>query len=398
MSYVDIAIIAVVAFFGLLGLWKGVGTSLIKLICFIGASVVAFLLVDYVTGWIFSWDLTRGLLIGDGFSLRALYYEAIGGEGFTATSGVIAHYVQPMIDRYGALGIGVYYGSVSLGEFVSLCMVYNSATIICWLIIYGIVRAVFSLIGWILTKIFVREDKNALSRIFGFVVGMVRGLTLVMIILLISSVIFPFGWATGYTETVSNSILGNPVAQLTYMGTDMAVYSDTATEDLMAMAGYNKLTFDEKKEASKTALDEYKDYLISKAGGESGYSNANLIIMDGYIAEGKLAIGAITASGAEATADDFMAVVEAENTAKAKMAEVYTSAQEDQVAQEKVDAKASLNTYYEGLAAARDEEVISALSDKRNEGILAIDAVDKLGEAEEVRKTFETALLAIVEG
>ena len=399
MSYVDIAIIAVVAFFGLLGLWKGVGESLIKLICFAGATVVAFILVDYVTGWLLDWDLTRGLLIGDGFSLRSLYYEAIGGEGFSATSGVMAHYVQPMIDRYSALGIGVYYGSVSLGEFVSLCMVYNSLTIVCWLIVYAVVRAIISLIGWILTKIFVREEKNAFSRIFGFIVGAVRGLTLVMILLLVSTVIFPFEWATGYTETVSNSILGNPVAQITYMGTDMAVYADPATEELMAKVGYKKLTFDEKKSASKTALDEYRAYLISKAG-ENGYSEANLVYMDAYIASGKAQIDAIVLTGAEATKDDFMAVVEVEERTKEFMAEIYTADQEAQLAQEKVDAKASLDNYYNNTVetvTALGATLPSSFESTHALGIAAINNAQKLGEAETIRADYEAQLKEIIQ-
>ena len=68
MNYVDIAIIAIIAFFALIGLWKGFGKTFIKLFCFALALLATWLVVDSVINWVLNVELIRNFIVGDGWS------------------------------------------------------------------------------------------------------------------------------------------------------------------------------------------------------------------------------------------------------------------------------------------------------------------------------------------
>ena len=109
MNYVDIAIIAIIAFFALIGLWKGFGKTLIKIICFAAALLVTGLIARYVVNALLGAEFVRSLVAGNGkISLYSLYYNSFGenilsvGAG-SKLDGALGLFINPMIDRFTAL-------------------------------------------------------------------------------------------------------------------------------------------------------------------------------------------------------------------------------------------------------------------------------------------------------
>lgn len=250
MNYVDVAIIAILALFALLGLWKGFGKTFIKLICFAAALAVTYFLASKVINWVLGVGFIKRFIVGDSVSLASLYMnnlpEALlaAGEG-TVIDGMLGMYVNPMIERYTALGGPAVYG-MTYAKFIAVNMSIHFLSVLLWIIVYAVMRVVASILSWILTKIIIHGEPKAFSRILGFIFGAVRGAVVVVCILVIMSVLSPFKFAAGYVKTFDGSVIGNFAAKYTYKATDEVLYGEgTETLDgLLSKAGFEKGDYD----------------------------------------------------------------------------------------------------------------------------------------------------------
>lgn len=193
MNYVDIAIIAIIAFFALIGLWKGFGKTFIKLFCFALAVFATWLLADTAVNWVLSAGFVRNFIVGDQFSLYSLYYNSFGEEilnanAATQLSGAMGLYINPMIERFTAMGGPTSYG-ITYAQFIAVNLSVNTLSIVLCVLIYAVVRIVAIIIAWILKKIIVRGEVKVWSRFVGFVFGAARGALAVAVILIISTII-----------------------------------------------------------------------------------------------------------------------------------------------------------------------------------------------------------------
>ncbi|MBQ8882557.1 MAG: CvpA family protein [Clostridia bacterium] len=240
MNYVDIVIIAIVAFMGLWGLWKSFSKTFIKLICFALAIVGTYLVANFVINWLLSIEFIRNFIVGDGFSLKQLYFDAIGGDSFDPNnmSAVMSFFVTPMLDRFTSANIAAY--GLNQAQFVAISLSINTLNIVLCLLIYAILRLVAMIVSWLLKLIFAHGKPNVFSRLLGFVFGAARGLAFVMVLLIASTAIFPFGWASEYADSVGNSVIGSQVSTITYKAYDWATYGndDAKTIQLIESAGY----------------------------------------------------------------------------------------------------------------------------------------------------------------
>ena len=66
MNYVDIAIIAVIALFALIGLWKGFGKTFIKLFCFALAIAATWFIASYALNRLLGVGFVRNHATGSG--------------------------------------------------------------------------------------------------------------------------------------------------------------------------------------------------------------------------------------------------------------------------------------------------------------------------------------------
>lgn len=240
MNYVDIVIIAIVAFAALWGLWKSCMKTLVKLLCFALAIVGTYLISNMIVNWMLSIKFINGLIVGEGFSLRALYYSAIGEEGFNIENmGVIMQsFVKPMLDRFASGNIGSIF-AITEAQFVAINLAINTLNVILCVLIYSLLRLAVMIIAWLLEKILVHGKPNFLSRIFGFAFGAVRGVAFAMVVLIASTTIFPFEWSNEYADSVGKSVIGNTVSSITYQVYDWAAYGTDAdkTIKLLSSAG-----------------------------------------------------------------------------------------------------------------------------------------------------------------
>ena len=249
MNYIDVAIIAVIAFFALMGLWKGTAKTFIKLICFVIAIVCAYLISSAVMEKVLSVGFIKKFIVGDKLSLYSLYYKALPAEVAYATvepavPGALGLFVKPMIKRFTLMGGPSAYG-ITYGQFIAINLSIHTLSIVLTAVIYGIVRVVAHIVAWILKKIFVHGKPRGASRIVGFVLGAVRGFAIVAVLLVISTAIFPmkFGFAKAYTSTFEDSLIGKKTASFVYKGYDKLVYGDDEdeVEDFLEELGFEEI-------------------------------------------------------------------------------------------------------------------------------------------------------------
>lgn len=237
MNYVDIVIIALIALFALLGLWKGFGKTGIKLICFAVALLVTWLVADKVAGLILNVGFLQNFIVGDSASLASAYAKGLenffddGAKNFT---GVVGYLINPILKNYD-------YAAYNLTEvaFASKVLAINTLNVVLCLVVYGIVRIIAILLSKLLRKLFINDDGEVRvwSRLVGFLFGGVRGAAFAMVLVIISSVIFPFKFAEPYTKSASEGIISKFTVEQTYKLYDKALYGKDNLDKLFEKAG-----------------------------------------------------------------------------------------------------------------------------------------------------------------
>lgn len=358
MNYVDIAIIAIIAFFALIGLWKGFGKTFIKLFCFALAVFATWLLADTAVNWVLSAGFVRNFIVGDQFSLYSLYYNSFGEEilnanAATQLSGAMGLYINPMIERFTAMGGPTSYG-ITYAQFIAVNLSVNTLSIVLCVLIYAVVRIVAIIIAWILKKIIVRGEVKVWSRFVGFVFGAARGALAVAVILIISTIIYPLGFSQPYTQTVGEGIIGNFAAKYTYQAFDAAIYGGEnveKTEKLLESAGFTKGTYPSQEEM---ALNEKKTNAVNELTAYRDAKDNSL-----YSEAGKANLDAAKNAGIEKinAATDEAGITAALNEAKANIDAVMTAQQEQELADAKITAKAELQSLRNSLIGEGSEYV-----------------------------------------
>ncbi len=247
MNYVDIIIIAILAFFALVGMWKGVGKTLIKILCIALALGATWLVATKLVGYILELEFLKDFIVGDKNSLFSLYYktDAIKTlENGAVPGGVMGYYIEYMVERYVKLGIPLTYG-ITPGQFVAAHMTINTLTLGISILFYGVARIVTTLIGWILKNL-LPDEMGGVSRFFGFIVGAVRGAILVVMLLIVSTALYPFGFMKTYNANINKSIIGDKVAEYTYKAYDFVLYGSNdepdaeKTDEMLKLVGFTK--------------------------------------------------------------------------------------------------------------------------------------------------------------
>lgn len=250
MNYFDIIIIAIVVFWAMVGILRGFGKTMIKLLCFVLAMGATYLLMDVVVDFISQVEFLRNFVIGDGFSLKGMYD---GFANFWVTGQVDAEeniaglFVTPLMKHVEALGGASAFG-LEAYELVSIVLAINSFNIILCLLMYFVIRIVAAIIGFILRKIFIHGVAGGFSRLIGFVFGAVRGVAWAAVLMVVCCVIFPINqdWVTTVSETANESFIVQNVGSYVYEGYDWAMYgnedSGEKLENMLKKFGYEKTT------------------------------------------------------------------------------------------------------------------------------------------------------------
>lgn len=401
MNYVDIAIIAVIALFALIGLWKGFGKTFIKLFCFLLAIAATWFVASYALNWLLGVGFVRNLATGSGkISLYTLYYNSLGEEVLNATAatkldGAMGMFINPMIARFTALGGPDAY-NVTYAQFIALNLSINTFSVVLCLILYIVVRLVVALIAWILKKIFLHGEVRAWSRFVGFLFGAVRGAAIVMVALIVSTVVFPFGFASGYAETAGSGVIGKFACEYTYKAYDVLTYGGTENtekiEQILASAGIEKVTLDQIKTDAIADLEAYKTAKTDAAEySETGTENLNACVTNG-----KSAINA---------AENREGVNSALETAKANIDAVLNKDQEKARDDAKAEKKAALDALKVEKIGENDtwssesvysEENFKKIKTLYTDGYMAIDKAQTKEQVESIYNNYAAKIGAVL--
>ena len=248
MSVIDIGIIALVVLFALIGLWKGTGKALIKLVCFLLAVLACFLLSDTFLKFLLGVDAIRNLALGDTISLYQLISNSIGSA--SEATGVIKMLYDPLIARFEAIGGAAAWGATE-DQFLAVAMSLHLFTVLMVLVLYAAARILASILGYVLKIIFVHDSPNLLSRLIGLVIGAAHGAVVVALALFLTSAVFPFSFAAPLNEQMSKSKVTASICGVEYSFLTEKLYSNQTLE-LMMSAKFEKATPPESPEEPET--------------------------------------------------------------------------------------------------------------------------------------------------
>lgn len=173
MSWIDIAILATVVICGLFGVLRGVKKSALTLGAFIVAFLLAFFLANVVAEAFLGIDGIKSFVLGDGvydkgWSLAKWLYDSIP-EGYTTDKFLFKNFYQPMDEAVKGANLG------DLGK--APFAMYGAFVIfsaICGVGIFFIARFLLMIVVAVINT-YISKKKSVTSRLFGFVIGAVRG-------------------------------------------------------------------------------------------------------------------------------------------------------------------------------------------------------------------------------
>ncbi|MDE7405860.1 MAG: CvpA family protein [Clostridiales bacterium] len=184
MSWIDVALLALVVLVGLLGLWKGAKKSALSLGAFIVSFVLAFFLSTVIAEALLGIDSIKNFVLGNGvgdkaqWSLANMIYSGIGSMKLDPKSYLFTNFYKPMTDviktatsanaTIPSSGISVENAGFALyGAF----MMFSA---ICGVGIFIVVRLLLIIVT-VIIKSYIGKKKTVVSRLVGFLFGAIRG-------------------------------------------------------------------------------------------------------------------------------------------------------------------------------------------------------------------------------
>ncbi len=275
MSIADIVIIALVALFALIGLWKGFFKTLISffgwfvsiLIAALTARVVAEALLDITAVGNF---VAGG---GEGFSLfkifKGILPPALSELPATATadeitaalgSGVVGAILKPFI----GLLTSTTNAANSVGDGIALSLAGGVFEVVVGIGMFIVCRILMTLFT-MFAKSLINPDKKKgfLGRIGGFVLGAVRGALLCAILLVVIGFLTPFEFMNPVTAEIDKGVLAKPIAQQVYTLSGRITSHQNYYDKLLEI--YRRTTH-ETTEEEAAVIDFFENALVDNGG------------------------------------------------------------------------------------------------------------------------------------
>lgn len=198
MNWLDIVIIAIIAYSALRGYMKGLILSVVGLISLLLALLVAnkyyLALTDYL---IVCWQLDR--------KIAELFKPAASPPLYDQSAGESSALLTQILQKISI------YGQNTVGELLQLMLGQGILRILCFILLFFITDKLIKIIGVILHSFFDWGFLAPVNRLGGMVFGSLRGVLLVVVIL---AVIVPlqlpatlWGGETTLTKAVNQSSL-----------------------------------------------------------------------------------------------------------------------------------------------------------------------------------------------
>lgn len=216
MSWVDIAIIAVLALFAIIGVVKGIKKSSLSLAAFLISFIAAFFLAKVVTEALLNIEAIKDIVMGT-TGKASLYNWLLSSISAAEPSEFIfKNFYQPVLEIIGKY---TFTESFTLTQGVALYYSFSIATVVVGIVLFILVRIVMSIICMIIKSYFGKK-KSGLSRLGGMVVGAVRGAAWTFAVVIIFTFVsgFTFLAPINVVETeLEKSVIGKYVNQYSFV-------------------------------------------------------------------------------------------------------------------------------------------------------------------------------------
>ena len=210
MSYIDIAIIVLVALFALIGLWKGVFKSVVAFFGWFISMLIAVFLTKVVSYALLDVKAIGNFVCGsEGFSLYNWILSFLPEKG--AESGILSTIVAPIYTKIaGYAGLGAL-GAEASRQAAALMLAYGLFSVIVCIGLFIAIRVIMMLLT-MFVKSFAKDGKpSAISRLLGFVVGAARGLAYSALILMIMGYALAIPQLSGVGAQIDKSVMAKPI-------------------------------------------------------------------------------------------------------------------------------------------------------------------------------------------
>ena len=192
MSYLDIAFLALVVLFAIVGVWKGFIKSAIGMFGWIVALLIAFFCAKPLAEWL-AGGVCKGIVTGDK-SLYSFFYgklpEAVvslpagaSAEEISAAlgSGVFAALIKPFVSLFTSSDFMA--TSATVGEGVALVLANAVFTLLCGIVLFIVARVLMSLFGRFASSDI--DSSRALTAVnrflgLGFLCGALTGIPIIL--------------------------------------------------------------------------------------------------------------------------------------------------------------------------------------------------------------------------
>lgn len=217
MSIADIIIISLVALFAVIGVLKGVQKSALSTGAFLVAFVLAFFLSKVVAEALLGVDGIRKFVIGtEGWSLYTWIYGGVESINVGSTDFISKNFLEPIINiisKYPG-----YTDAFTVNNGLALYLAFMTFSAVVGVGIFFVARLLLMIVTMII-KSFIPKRKSAVNRLFGFVVGAVRGAVWSLAFTLLFSVVAGFsflGFVGDFQKEYETSVVAKHVNTIAY--------------------------------------------------------------------------------------------------------------------------------------------------------------------------------------
>ncbi len=277
MSIVDIVIIALVAMFIVFGIWKGVQRASLGLGAFLIAFVIAFFLAKVVAEALLGIEGIRKFVLGsDGWSLYTWIRKGIGSS--VPSEYVITHYYEPITEIIK--GFTGYTATFTPNDGLALYCAFLMFSAIVGVGLFLVARLLLC-IATMIIKSYIPRRKSGVNRVFGGLVGAVRGFVWALVLTVVFSTMGGLSFVGGFNKIekeYEDSVIAQKVNDWGY-GIRNKMYLPNA--DMFArLVDKSGLTIDEEEEPPVDVLHGDKldiyNYLLNLnyiSGAPYGYDS-----------------------------------------------------------------------------------------------------------------------------
>jgi uncharacterized membrane protein required for colicin V production len=221
-SYIDIGIFIIILIFLFIGMVKGFFKSVLQLVGTVVSLVIAFALGQTVLNELLKIEFFHNLALGEsGFSLYSairgwlpasfadiqvganadVVNDALSGDLNKGLAGVLSQLVSGL--QPGATGDLLTVCSTMIATGVAFAIVTTA--------LFIVLRIIIAVLNAIINKIRQNKTVRGLDRLFGMLVGAVKGVVAVGIILVLSSFVINVPFLSSYKTALEESAVGKPM-------------------------------------------------------------------------------------------------------------------------------------------------------------------------------------------